>query len=153
METTGEVLTNMTHPINRRDFLRLAGLLPLSVAAPRWTGALSATGSQRNVLVLVFDALAACNLWLHGYARETMPNLTSLAERAVVYHQHYATGDFTTSGTASLLTGTLPWTNRALEGAGRVAEAVVEQNIFRAFPHHYRIAYTHNPWAQILLTQ
>ena len=34
-----------------------------------------------------------------------------------------------------------------------VAEPFVKKNIFGAFPDHYRIAYTHNGWANILLEQ
>jgi hypothetical protein len=51
----------------------------------------------------------------------------------VVYHNHYAGGNYTTPGTASLLTGTLPWKHRAFQPGGNVDEAYVEKNIFSAF--------------------
>ncbi len=143
----------MSTKINRRDFLRLAGLLPFSLAAPRWTRRLSAAAGRPNVLVIVFDALSSYHLSLYGYPRETMPNLTRLADRAIVYHNHYAGSNFTTPGTASLLTGTLPWTNRAIRGGGRVAKAVVSHNIFAAFDDYHRLAYSHNSWVEILLRQ
>ena len=108
---------------------------------------------KKNVLVVVFDAFSAYHLSLHGYQRETMPNLVRLAERAVVYHNHYAGGSFTTPGTASLLTGTLPWTHRAFQPKAQVAEPFVSRNFFSAFQDYYRIAYTHNGWANILLEQ
>ncbi len=139
--------------MNRRDFLRVAGLLPLGLAAPRWARQLSAAGGQQNVIVLVFDALSSYHLSLYGYQRETMPNLTRLAERAIVYHNHYAGSSFTTPGTASLLTGTLPWTNRAIRGGGRVAEALVGHNLFEVFGDYYRLGYSHNSWVEILLRQ
>jgi arylsulfatase A-like enzyme len=82
-----------------------------------------------------------------------MPNLVRLAERAVVYHNHHAGGSFTTPGTASLLTGTLPWSHRAFQPAATVADPYVTQNIFSALPDYYRIAYTHNGWANIFLKQ
>jgi membrane-anchored protein YejM (alkaline phosphatase superfamily) len=108
---------------------------------------------QQNVLVIVFDALSAYNISFYGYPRETMPNLAKWADRAVVYHKHYAGGNFTTPGTASLLTGTLPWTHRAFDLYGRMDDAFIKRNIFSAFRNHYRIAYTHNPVANTLLTQ
>jgi arylsulfatase A-like enzyme len=143
----------MSTPINRRDFLRLAGLLPLSVAAPRWARTLSGAGGQKNVIIVVFDAFSAYNISLYGYARETTPNLARLAKRAIVYHNHYAGSNFTTSGTASLLTATLPWTHRAIKGNGEVAQDFVTRTVFDAFEDYYRIAYTHNPWAFTLLSQ
>jgi arylsulfatase A-like enzyme len=143
--------------VTRRDYLRLAGLLPVSVAAPRFLGSLGdwkgAQSAPQNVLVIVFDAWAAYHLSLHGYPRETTPNIARLAERALVYHNHYAGGNYTTPGTASLLTGTLPWTHRAFQPGGTVDEAYLEKNIFAAFENYYRLTYSHNLWANILLRQ
>ncbi len=143
----------MSRTINRRDFLRLAGLLPLSLAAPRWARRLSAAAGRQNVIVIVYDALSAYHLSLYGYQRETMPNLSRLAQRGIIYHNHYAGSSFTSPGTATLLTGTLPWTNRAIRGGGRVADAVVSHNIFEAFSGYHRLAYSHNAWVEILLRQ
>ncbi len=140
----------MKKSINRRDFLKLAGLLPLSLAAPRF---LQATPDQKNVVVVIFDALSAYNISLYGYSRETMPNLAKLAERAIVYNKHYAGGNYTTTGTASLLTGTNPWTHRAFQNNSGVADSVASHNIFNAFQNYYRLAYTHNLLANTLLRQ
>jgi arylsulfatase A-like enzyme len=141
---------------NRRDFLKLAGLFSLSLATPNFTFRPSFTQSSsngQNVLIVVFDAMSAHNLALYGYARETMPHLSKLAEKATVYHQHYAAGPFTTPGTASLLTGTLPWTHRALNHNDTIREDLVRRNIFNAFPGHHSFAYSHNPLANTLLKQ
>ncbi len=147
----------MTKRLSRRDFLKFAGVLPLSVAAPglfEVDNRLRALQSgQQNVIVVVFDAFSAYHLSFLGYGRKTTPNLARFAERAVVYHQHYAGGNFTTPGTASLLTGTLPWTNRALNPNGTVIEPFVTRNIFSEFQGYYRLAYTHNIWANKLLEQ
>jgi len=142
--------------LTRRDFLKLGSMLPLSLAARPLSGLLPASmpaGTGPNVLVVIFDALSALNVQMYGYGRETMPNLERLAGRAIVYHQNYAGSNFTSPGTASLLTGTLPWTHRAFEASGRVAERRVPNNIFSIFPDYYRIAFTHNSWAQSLLNQ
>ena len=147
----------MTSGMNRRDFLKLSGLLPLGMAAPGLakliTGTGKAQGKAQNVIVVVFDAFSAYNISLYGYRRDTTPNLARLASRAIVYHNHFSGSNFTTSGTASLLTGTLPWTHRALGPDGQVAPAFTTKNIFGAFKDYYRLAYTHNGWAYTLLRQ
>lgn len=147
----------MPSSFNRRDFLKLGGLLPAGLAAPSvgrllHPGSL-ASGDRQNVIVVVFDAFSALNISLYGYSRDTMPNLARLASRAVVYHNHFAGSNFTTSGTASLLTGTRPWTHRALLPNGTVATRFVTRNMFTAFRDYYRLAYTHNGWAYTLLRQ
>lgn len=148
---------NQKPPASRRDFLKLAASLPLGLAASRLLKTVKMAHAKQdgtpNVLIVVFDAWSARNVSAYGYARVTTPNIDRLAEQAIVYHNHHAGGNFTTPGTASLLTGTLPWTHRAFRGNGKVIEPFTTQNIFGAFKDHYRIAYTHNPWANTLLQQ
>ena len=145
----------MKRNFNRRDFLKLAGLLPLGLTAPRFMkdAALSQSTGKQNVLVIVFDALSALNISLYGYGRKTTPNLARLSERAIVYHNHYAGGNYTTPGTSTLLTGTLPWTSRAFRPNSKVADSVASHNIFNTFEGYYRTAYTHNGFANTLLKQ
>ena len=146
----------MRNQISRRDFLKLAGLLPISFVAPRILTSkppLRKTGKPQNVIIIVFDAFSANNISLYGYQRETTPNIARWAERATVYHNHHAGGNFTTPGTASLLTGTFPWTHRAMGYYDFVEESFVNKNIFSAFSNYYRLAYTHNPVANRFLTQ
>jgi arylsulfatase A-like enzyme len=147
----------MKNKFDRRDFLKLASLLPLSVAAPRILPALhrgsALSAKPQNVIVVVFDAFSALDISLYGYERKTTPNIDRLSKRAIVYRNHFAGGNFTTSGTASLLTGVLPWTHRALAPNSEVAPSFASRTIFSAFPNHYRISYTHNGWAYTLLRQ
>ncbi len=147
----------MASSFNRRDFLKLGGLLPAGMVAPSLARLLhtspAAQGDRRNVIVVVFDAFSALDISLYGYRRDTMPNLARLASRAIVFHNHFSGSNFTTSGTASLLTGTRPWTNRALLPNGQVAKPFVTRNMFTAFKDYYRLAYTHNGWAYTLLRQ
>ena len=146
----------MGNQITRRDFLKLAGLLPLSIAMPGFVKSLpsqQSNGKTQNVLVVVFDAFSAHNISLYGYQRETTPNIARLAERGIVYHRHYSGGNFTSPGTASLLTGTLPWTHRAFQHRGTVEDSFVDKNIFKAFHEHYRISYSHNPLVNVLTEQ
>ena len=131
-------------------FFSLGLTLPQLILEPE---DLSQSPDSKNVLIIVFDAWSAYNPSLFGYERETTPNIARLADRAVVYHNHFAGGNYTTPGTASLLTGTHPWSHRAFGHNSEVDEAFVEKNIFHAFKNHYRVAYSHNPLVNTFLKQ
>ena len=147
----------MSNRLNRRDFLKLASSVSVGLALPPLAKTLAPPSAlqvgKQNVLIIVFDAFSAYHLPIYGYSRETTPNMARLAGRAIVYHNHYAGGNFTTPGTASLLTGALPWSHRAFQHYGQVTESFVNRNIFQAFKNHYRIAYSHNPLANVLFKQ
>ena len=146
----------MSNPLNRRDFLKLAGSLPLGLTLPPLAQTVSPSllqDGRKNILIIVFDAFSAYHLPVYGYARNTTPNIARLAERAILYHKHYAGGNFTTPGTASLLTGALPWSHRAFRHNGTVAESFVNRTVFQAFKDRYSLAYSHNPLANTLLKQ
>ncbi|MGH8301386.1 MAG: sulfatase-like hydrolase/transferase, partial [Steroidobacteraceae bacterium] len=73
-------------------------------------------GSVRpNIVLLTIDALSAPHMSLYGYSRPTTPQLARFAEGAVTFDRAYANANFTTPGIATILTGTLPWTHRALQ--------------------------------------
>jgi arylsulfatase A-like enzyme len=144
--------------MNRRDFLKTSAALMAGVTFAGASRLLSAPNSQGtakpNILIFVFDAMSARNLSLYGYARETTPNLRRFAERAAVYHRHYAVGNFTTSGTASMLTGLHPWTHRAICYRGMIDRHLTDRNLFKWVGDEYtRFAFTQNLWADILLSQ
>jgi arylsulfatase A-like enzyme len=145
----------LKNTLNRRDFLKLASLLSLNMAIPRlrFRPGIAEPGTGKNVLVVVFDAFSAKHISFYGYGRQTMPNLTRLIEKGTVYHQHYANGPFTTPGTASLLTSTLPWTHRALDHNDPVADWMTEKSIFHAFRGHHAMAYSHNLLVDTFLKQ
>lgn len=142
--------------INRRDFLKFASLLPAAGmpvyrAEPKFTA--PAQGLP-NILIVVFDAFSATNMSLSGYPRQTTPLLQSLADKAIIYHNHHAAGSYTTPGTASLLTGTLPWSHRAINPADRIVRPLVPLNVFKQLEdHYYRVGYSHNYFADDLLRQ
>lgn len=146
-------------PFSRRDFLKLAALGSLAYAlAPitRPSVKRRIEGQGRpNIIVLVFDAWSAHDLSLYGYQRETVPNVTRFAQNANVYHNHYTAGTFTVPGTASLLTGLLPWSHRAFQlGAGGIAKTHLEHQIFAALAKtHNTEAFAHNAFADLLVSQ
>lgn len=146
-------------PFNRRDFLKMASLLPGAIAlnslAPKilLPGASQQT-EKRNVIILLFDAMSATNLSLYGYARDTTPNFKRFAERANVYHAHNSAANFTTPGTASFLTGTYPWTHRAINIGGLISRDMVDHNLFHQFdPSYTRLAYSQNLLDNYFLAQ
>jgi len=146
----------MNSSLSRREFLKLAGLLPISYSLPPKLISSRDTADsakKENVLFILFDAWTADNTSLYGYERQTTPHIDRLAEKAIVYHNHYASSHFTSPGTASLLTGTAPWTHHAFEHSDRVVEHLAQKNIFNAFSKYHRLAYTHNPLANVLLYQ
>src|SRR5215216_3949674 len=113
-----------------------------------------AVNDAPNVIVLVFDTLSARHLSLYGYPRLTTPNLTRFAQKATVYHRHYAGGNFTSPATASLLTGTYPWTHRVFQQAGIISRQVVDRNLFGLVGGSYqKAAFAQNIWADLFLYQ
>jgi len=142
----------MKNDFSRRDFLKISGLLPFSFLAPSLAESLGirAPQTKKNVIIIVFDAWSAYNISLYGYARDTTPTINKLAERAVVYHNHYATSNYTTSGTASILTGTLPWTHRAMRPNTIVSSEYLDKSIYSVFNDYHRMSYSHNEWVNTL---
>jgi len=145
--------------ISRRDFLKIGSNFSGAMAVSRLAAGMSLSAADQaaslpNVLILVFDAMSATNLSLHGYRRKTTPNLERFAERATVFNRHYSTGNFTTPGTASLLTGLYPWTHRAINMSGLIVRERADQNLFRAFGKAYhRFAFSQNLLANYYFDQ
>ncbi len=145
--------------MRRREFLKLLALLPVT-GSPVWKNLqiiparTNVEGEKPpNILILVFDAFSAKNASLYGYSRATTPNLARFAERASVYHAHYAGGNFTNPGTASLLTGTYPWSHRCLHLYSGVQEDFVDKSLFQVLKGYHSITYSQNLVAVSLLHQ
>ncbi|MCJ7435648.1 MAG: sulfatase-like hydrolase/transferase [Anaerolineales bacterium] len=144
--------------LSRRDFLKTASLVSLAAMVPASARALfeRAVGSrsQPNVIVIIFDTMSARNLSLYGYPRNTSPNFERFAERATVFHNHISSGNYTTPGTATILTGMYPWTHRAINQSGLILRSLSARNLFSLLGDQYnRFAFTQNLWADYLLNQ
>lgn len=145
----------MSMKFDRREFLKLAAL-GTSLPLLKHVGNRIGEARLPNILVVVFDAWSAENISLYGYERDTTPNLKRLAEKAIVYHNHYSGGTYTTPGTATLLTGQYPWSHGAMKRTPAIMDPhSVTQNIFTLFKQfgYQSAAYTHNPLAEKLLRQ
>lgn len=140
--------------ITRRDFLKVSSIFTAGALANGIFGRLGQDDPRHNVIVFVCDTLSARNMSLYGYPRETTPQLSRFAERATVFHNHYSSGNFTTPGTASLLTGTYPWTHRAFNQGGLIKDDLVKNNMYSMLgSDFYRFFFTQNPWVDRLVSQ
>lgn len=92
--------------------MRAPAILLLGIAALA-----GCTSRPPDVLLIVVDTLRADHLPLHGYARDTAPNLTRLARDAVVYEHAVSPGTWTVPSHGSMLTGQWP----SFHGAERVS--------------------------------
>ena len=151
-------MENQKRLISRRDFLKLASLLPLTAFSKPIESLLARqrfSDDLPGVIVLIFDAWSAKNMKLYGYPLQTMPNVERFVENATVYHNHYSAGSFTIPGTASLLTGLYPWSHRAFTlGAGGVAKEHVDHQIFSFFHDSHRsLGYSQNKYSDSFLYQ
>lgn len=137
--------------LSRRDFLKVvstvSGAVTVSTVLPKpFSHTFQTDKPPANIIIIVMDAMAAENLSLYGYRRKTVPNFEKFAERATIYHSHFSAGNYTTPGTASLLTGMYPWTHRAINISGLIARDLTERNFFHLLgPGYTRLAFSQNP--------
>ena len=144
--------------LSRRDFLKLLPGVSTSLAVsslyPSLASSLRQVSDKPNIMILILDAMSARNLSLYGYTRETVPHLSRFAERATVYHSHYAAGNFTSPGTASILTGMYPWSHRAINIKGQIKRSLLGKDLFALVgPEYFRMAFTQNMLADVFLRQ
>ena len=111
---------------NRRDFLKLLQLLPLTFVRPpdrEITQAKDDGHNLPNILIVLFDALSASNMSLYGYPRQTTPNLDRIASQATVFNRHYAGGNWTSPGSRRVpdyLSGFGAWLPKSPCQEGRI---------------------------------
>src|SRR5215211_6861653 len=141
-------------PLTRRNFLKLASLFTAGTLSTLRGYSPKQEQSHLNIIIILMDALSALNTSLHGYGRETTPELRRFAERCTVYNAHYSASNFTTSGTASMLTGMYPWKHRALSQGAIVKRDVVPYNPYTLLGNdYYRLMFSQNFWPDRLISQ
>lgn len=77
-------------------------------AQSSWTPGLRIDGVPPSVILISLDTVRLDHTGLHGYGRETTPNLVSLAAESVVFERAYTTWAWTLIAHMSLLTGLYP---------------------------------------------
>ncbi len=119
--------------MNRRTFLKAAGLAPAALAGRRWVRAAEAKdGDRANVVVILVDDLGFSDLGCYGGEIQT-PNLDRLASRGVRFSQFYNTAKCGPTR-ATLLTG-LYYQEvgfRAMRNAMTLGEAMKRAGYFTA---------------------
>lgn len=139
---------------SRRDFLKVAGTSLGGLLAPEQFLSLTADNDRPNIVIILWDAFSARHLSLYGYPRPTTPHIDTFAGYSTVFHNHYSAGNFTTTGTASLLTGMLPWKHHAINYGGLVRSEFVGSNPYSLLGDDYfRFAFSQNPWPDRLMRQ
>lgn len=140
---------------NRRNLLKVMGMVPAAITlAPLAKIFPSASKSSPHIIIVVCDAWTANNTSLYGYPRPTTVNIERFAKRSTVFNHHYSAGNFTVPGTASLLTGTFPWTHRAMSLGGLIKNSLAEDQIFKAVSAtHKGIGFAQNVYADQLINQ
>jgi arylsulfatase A-like enzyme len=78
-----------------------------AAASPPRLEAAAAAGAP-DLIVVLLDALRADHTSVYGYARETTPNLETLAAESVVFERAYSASSWTKPAVATLFTGVLP---------------------------------------------
>ncbi|HJQ13236.1 MAG TPA: sulfatase [Anaerolineales bacterium] len=140
--------------VTRRDFLKLTSLFAAGTISTLTARSRGQIEHGPNLIIILFDAMSALHMSLYGYGRETTPELSRFAERCTVYNAHYSASNFTTSGTASMLTGMYPWKHRALTQGGIVKRDIVPYNPYTLLGSDYhRLMFSQNFWPDRLVAQ
>lgn len=78
--------------------------------------------SRPNILLVSLDTTRADHCSAHGYARDTTPNLTRLAEAGLRFEAAYAPSSTTSPSHATMFTGQYPISHRVLSNGLDLAE-------------------------------
>lgn len=85
-------------------------------------------GAERpDIFLITIDTLAETDAQVCGDGPTLMPRLREFAGQASCFSRSYASGNFTTPSTATMETGSLPWSHWAVQIVSKVA-APLQQN-------------------------
>jgi arylsulfatase A-like enzyme len=93
----------------------IAVIILAAILIPAWR-LLRPRPPRPNVVVVVIDTLRADHLPFYGYSKETVPFLTRLASKAVVFDKAYSASSWTAPATASIFTGLYPFQHGVVTG-------------------------------------
>jgi choline-sulfatase len=102
-------MTSITAGLARHLLRGLLAAVAAAAAAAACGRAPAPPERRPNVVIVLLDAVRADHLPLYGYARDTAPFLTTLAERSVVFDRAYSSSGWTSPATASLFTSLHPF--------------------------------------------
>jgi arylsulfatase A-like enzyme len=104
-----------------------------------------------NIILVTFDALSAREMSLYGYPEKTTPFIDKWAEDAYVFTRVEAASNFTTSATASLMTGKRVWTHRVfqLEGSKPINSKTESLPALLKKNGYFNMAFVVNPHTSV----
>ena len=119
--------------------------LALALVGSACPGGCGSAG-RPNVLLVVIDTARADRFSFDGYARQTSPEIATLASEGTIYEQAYTPAPWTLPAHASLFTGLFPSSHGAdsghlrLEGEFRTLAEIFHDAGYRT------LGYAANPW-------
>ncbi len=107
--------------------------------------------SRPNVILVTFDALAARDMSVYAYHKETTPFITRWAKNATVFTRAESAGNFTTPAVASLMTGKRVWTHQTyhIEGTKPVRSDIESMPSVLKNNGYFNIALVASPFASV----
>ncbi len=72
-----------------------------------------------NIIFVTMDSLAAHDMGVYGYGRQTTPFISEWAKDSIVFNRLYAASTWTPPTVTSLMTGQYPWTHRVWHNTRR----------------------------------
>jgi arylsulfatase A-like enzyme len=106
--------------------------------------------SRPNIILVTFDALTARNMSVYGYYKDTTPFMNEWAKKATVFTRAEAESNFTTSTTASLMTGKRVWSHRTFQIEATPVKSEVESLPYVLKKNgYYNIAFIANPHTSV----
>jgi arylsulfatase A-like enzyme len=103
-----------------------------------------------NIILVTFDALTARNMSLYGYGRDTTPFIDKWSQKATVFTRSEAESNFTTSATASIMTGKRVWSHQTFQIEGSPVKSGIESLPFVLKRNgYYNMAFIANPHTSV----
>ena len=107
--------------------------------------------TRPNIILVTFDALTIWDMSVYGYHRPTTPFISEWAKGASLFKKVEAESNFTTSTTASLMTGKRVWTHQTyhvegskpVKGNSENLALVLKKNGYKT------MAFVVNPFASV----
>lgn len=102
--------------------------------------------NDRNIIVVIFDALSAENMSLYGYNRPTTPFISDWSKGAYVFSKHQASSTYTAPTIASMITGKRVWTHQLYHPHGPLHLSNKTETVPRLLKDHdyYNMAFIAN---------
>ena len=134
--------SDIVHTVTGSRLIALAALVSISACA---------RAEAPDVQLLVVDTLRADHIGLHGYERDTSPELDQFAQQAVVFDHTFAPSSWTLPSVASLFTGLYPSVHgliarRGAEGVTSIRPEVPTLPELMRAGGYRTVAIVTNPW-------